>query len=121
MPRLNELKKKKKNDIRQKETETSFIEKFLYPKYFTLTPKFPNREGTASAAVYKLVSFSRKRFSPYTPAVVLSTCANAAWLLRKENTSAFCVLYAPNPTYTAEIGCRSVCAAAPAQKKVRKQ
>jgi protoporphyrinogen oxidase len=28
----NALKKKKKNDIRQKGTETSFIEKFLYPK-----------------------------------------------------------------------------------------
>jgi protoporphyrinogen oxidase len=29
----NAIKKKKKNDVRQKETETSFIEKFLYPKY----------------------------------------------------------------------------------------
>ncbi|MEI9943095.1 MAG: NAD(P)/FAD-dependent oxidoreductase [Chitinophagaceae bacterium] len=30
---INALKKKKKNDIYQKDTETSLIEKFLYPKY----------------------------------------------------------------------------------------
>jgi protoporphyrinogen oxidase len=29
----NALRRKKKDDIRQKETQTSFIEKFLYPKY----------------------------------------------------------------------------------------
>jgi len=29
----NAIKKKRKNDVQQKETETSFIEKFLYPKY----------------------------------------------------------------------------------------
>lgn len=29
----NAIKTKRKSDIRQKETETSFIEKFLYPKY----------------------------------------------------------------------------------------
>jgi protoporphyrinogen oxidase len=29
----NAIRKKKKKDVQQKETETSFIEKFLYPKY----------------------------------------------------------------------------------------
>jgi protoporphyrinogen oxidase len=29
----NAIKKKRKNDVNQKKTETSFIEKFLYPKY----------------------------------------------------------------------------------------